>query len=457
MNVRPYFSPRFLVAFGAVAILFVLLVWASVRLLISESELSTDISEDMVWLSSQSQYEAVRFVDALSGFATGTVSHEDLQLRFDLLLSRVGTLEQGEPRRQMEALGRADALQIYRGTLTQVQQSLADLTPADAPEIADLRGKVFPLAQSLRDVANTALLAKRDRQASLRDSRRRTLFQIFGTLVATMLAGLFLAGVVVHDQRNMANAEAALERERQISKLHRAFISVVSHQFRTPLAIIDASAQRMIRRGQAMSYEEVATRADKIRNACLRLTRLMESTLNAARLEEGEINFTPRPCDLRGLLADICESQPDHQQGRIHLSFGELPMWVEADTTLLEQAVQNLVSNALKYSTEGAPVKVLAFRSGSEIEISVTDRGVGIPADEVSSLFQRFFRARTAEGIPGTGIGLSFVAQIMELHDGKVNVESTEGEGSTFSLRFPYRQADPNDHSLPRPAQIAAS
>jgi signal transduction histidine kinase len=457
MNLRPFFSPRFLVAFGAVLILFVLLVWASARLLISESELSGDISEDMVWLSSQGQYEAVRFAEALSGFAIGTVGHDDLQLRYDLFKSRIATLEQGEPRRQIEALGRADALAHYRQGLDTVEQSLGGLTPADATTIADLRATVFPIAQSLRDVANAALLAKRDWEAALRDARRHTLFQIFGTLVATMLAGLFLASVVVYDQRNMANAEAALERERQISKLHRAFISVVSHQFRTPLAIIDASAQRMIRRGAAMSYSEIATRADKIRNACLRLTRLMESTLNAARLEEGEISFTLRPCNLRTLLSDICESQPEHEQSRIELSFGELLQWVQADTTLLEQAVQNLVSNALKYSADGTPVKILAYRSGKEVFVSVTDHGVGIPADEVGSLFQRFFRARTAEGIPGTGIGLSFVAQIMELHQGKVEIASTEGVGSTFTLRFPYHAADPQNDEVPLTAQPAAS
>ena len=99
------------------------------------------------------------------------------------------------------------------------------------------------------------------------------------------------------------------------------------------------------------------------------------------------------------------------------------------------------MSNALKYSGDGEPVLIHGRRVGDDIAISVVDRGVGVPADEVNSLFRRFFRARTAEGIPGTGIGLSFVAQVMELHRGGVDVTSVEGKGSNFTLRFPIKQS----------------
>jgi two-component system, OmpR family, sensor histidine kinase SenX3 len=189
-----------------------------------------------------------------------------------------------------------------------------------------------------------------------------------------------------------------------------------------------------------MTAEEITSRADKIRAACLRLTRLMESTLNAARLEEGEITINLRTCDLDELVRNVIDSQPEPDQRRIELKSENLPASIQADTTLLEQAVQNLVSNALKYSPDGEPVVIHARRMGNDILVSVIDTGVGVPADELDSLFRRFFRARTAEGIPGTGIGLSFAAQIMELHGGRVDVNSVEGHGSTFTLRFPYRR-----------------
>ncbi|NGP17119.1 sensor histidine kinase [Devosia aurantiaca] len=434
---------RFLVALVAMGILFALLIAASVRLLQSETRTVHYISEDMVWLSSQGQYEAIRYADALSSFARGQATIDEPQLRLDLLSSRITVLEDGETYRQMEALGYADELVEFRTIVDDAVGRMVGLQPSHVAEISALHREAQALAADLRDVANAAMFAKRDRDRETRDERRHTLFEVLGTLVATMAAGLLMAAVLVRDHRNMVSAESALERERQVSRLHRAFISVVSHQFRTPLAIIDASAQRMIRRGAQMDVAEIVQRADKIRAACLRLTRLMESTLNAARLEEGEITLNIRGCDPVALLRNVIDGQPEQDQKRIELRMENVPGWIEADLTLIEQAVQNLVSNALKYSTDGQPVVIMARRQGSDILISVTDKGVGIPADEMEQLFRRFFRARTSEGIPGTGIGLSFVSQIMELHHGKVEVRSVEGQGSTFTLRMPITQPVP--------------
>jgi signal transduction histidine kinase len=431
---------RFLVALLAMAFLFSLLVAASVRLLTSENQQRDYITEDMVWLSSQGQYEAVRFADALQSYARGLTTLDEPQLRLDLLSSRITVLEDGETYRQLQSIGHDGDLVGFRQSVDQATEQLLTLQPTDTAAIDDLHEGAQELAGNLRNIANAALFKEREREAMLREHRRHTLFEVLGTLVATTVAGLILAFVLVRDHRNMVSAEAALERERQVSRLHRAFISVVSHQFRTPLAIIDASAQRMIRRGGSMDLSEIAQRAEKIRSACLRLTRLMDSTLNAARLEEGEITLNIRPCDVEALLRHVIDNQPEQDQQRIELVVESLPAWIEADATLLEQAVQNLVSNALKYSPDGERVVIEAQQRADKLRISVTDHGVGIPADEMSSLFRRFFRARTAEGIPGTGIGLSFVEQIMVLHHGRVEAQSVENQGSTFTLRMPVNQ-----------------
>ena len=449
MNVRPWMTRRFLVALVAMAILFVLLVAATLRLLSSENATTDYITEDMVWLSSQGQYEAVRFADAVRGYGEGTTGRDQVQLLLDLLSSRIAVLEQGEPRRQMQGLGYEEQLGALRQAVDRADMVLRSVAPEERDTLATLHTEALTLAGSLRDVANAALFSKRQRDAAIREQRRHTLFEVLATLTATMAAGLLLAGILVGEHGKMVRAEAALERERQVSRLHRAFISVVSHQFRTPLAIIDASAQRMVRRGALMSEDEITSRADKIRAACLRLTRLMESTLNAARLEEGEISLNLRSCDLETLLKAVWDGQPEQDQRRIELHIDHVPRAIEADATLLEQAVQNLISNALKYSPAGSPVIVRATRAGSDIVIEVEDQGVGVPQDELGSLFRRFYRARTAEGIPGTGIGLSFAAQIMDLHRGRVEVTSVEGQGSTFTLRFPFRRPAPADSEVP--------
>lgn len=455
MNLRPWMSRRFFAAALALVVLFALLLAAVVRLALNESRLSGDLTEGVMWFSSQAQYEAMRMADASMAFRAGKISPDELQLRFDIMDSRLHLFEEGQSQRQVDALGLSPVIEQLRLKLDNGRTLLPVLRRDDTAAIDSLHDLAIFVAQSMRDVANTGMLDARERAINRRDERRRILFEVLGYMLATLAAGVLVGMILVRDHKIMTRAEAALERERQVSRLHRAFISVVSHQFRTPLSIIDASAQRMIRRGTAMTHDEIASRAEKIRNACLRLTRLMESTLNAARLEQGEISFRPRACDLPQLIRSVCSSQPEQDQDRIDLSIQSLPVWVNADETLLEQAIQNLLSNAAKYSPPGERVLVEGSLQGSDIVISVTDAGVGIPADQIGSIFNSFFRARTAEGIPGTGIGLSFVAQIMTLHGGRADVESVEGRGSTFFLRFPYQKPAPEEPSLPLAAAQA--
>lgn len=343
---------------------------------------------------------------------------------------------------RVAAMGYDDEIGTLRPTLDEHRALLSGLRPDDSQTIETLHRMAQQTALTMRDFANAGMLDGRERTAVVRDGRRQILFEVLGYLLATLAAVVLVAIIVLRGVRSTLRAEAALRHEREVSRLHRAFTSVVSHQFRTPLSIIDASAQRMMRRGPAMTPDEFANRIAKIRNACQRLTRLMESTLNAARLEQGEISFHARPCDLHKLIETVCETQPDEDQVRIERALDALPRMVLADTTLLEQAVQNLVSNALKYSPASTLVLVQGGRQGGDVEISVEDSGVGIPADEIAFITERFFRARTAEGVPGTGIGLNFVSQIMHLHGGRVDVTSVEGRGSTFTLRFPYRPVE---------------
>ena len=435
-------SRPFLAAAMALTVLFVLLIAAVTRLAVNENRLAGELSEGVIWFSSQGQYEAMRLAESVLLFEADRVPRDEVVLRFDLLDSRILLFQEGQLSRRVAAMGYETRVADVRSTLDGHRAHLADLQPDDNEAIADLHADARSIALTMRDLANSGMLDGRERQAAIQNTRRQILLEVLGYLLATLAAGVLVAIVVVRGHRSTVRAEAALKHEREVSRLHRAFTSVVSHQFRTPLSIIDASSQRMLRRGAAMSHEEIATRVTKIRNACQRLTRLMESTLNAARLEQGEISFQARPCNLRQLVATVCENQPEEDQNRLEQSLDKLPDLVLADGVLLEQAVHNLVSNALKYSSATSLVVVRGERQDGEVLISVEDSGVGIPPDEIEFISERFFRARTAEGIPGTGIGLNFVSQIMDLHGGRVEVRSTEGKGSVFTLRFPYRAAE---------------
>ncbi|MBM6595557.1 sensor histidine kinase [Microvirga pudoricolor] len=236
--------------------------------------------------------------------------------------------------------------------------------------------------------------------------------------------------------------QSALERERETTMAYRSFVSMVSHQFRTPLAILDSGAQRLLRRGQALTQDELATRVQRMRNATNRLTRLVESVLNAAKLDAGRLEVNPSSCNLSAMIGDLCERQREMTpHADIRFDAPLMPIQTRCDTILIEQVVINLLSNAVKYSGENPLVEVKVWVDAGQAFCSVRDTGIGIPADELSKIFDRFYRARTASGIAGTGIGLNFAQKIMQLHDSSIEVQSHEGIGSIFTFALPIENA----------------
>jgi signal transduction histidine kinase len=254
-------------------------------------------------------------------------------------------------------------------------------------------------------------------------------------------ATIFVRLTDISGYKQVAKAlESALNRERETTSAYRNFVSMVSHQFRTPLAILDSSAQRILRRGADLTQDELVTRIQKIRNAGTRLTRLVESVLNAAKLDAGTIEVNPASYNLVDLVMDICERQREvSSQADIRFDVPDIPVRVFCDGMLIEQVVVNLLSNAIKYSGDRPVVEIKVWMDGSR---AVRDWGIGIPADEVPKIFDRFYRARTASGIAGTGIGLNFAQRIMHLHGGEIQVESYEAAGSLFTFDLPVANAD---------------
>lgn len=232
----------------------------------------------------------------------------------------------------------------------------------------------------------------------------------------------------------------ALDKEKELNVLQRQFVSMASHEFRTPLAIIDSAAQRMnsrMNKGR-LTPQDASLRIEKIRSAVQRMTRLMESTLSAARLQEGRIKIDIAPCNVAEIVQETCERNqeiaPNHL---ISYQIGALPETIQADAGALEQILTNLLSNALKYAPDAPSINVKTETDGNDILIAVQDYGLGIDEDELKRIGERFFRAKTSTGIEGTGIGLNLVKTLVEMHDGTITAESTKGQGSTFVVRLP--------------------
>jgi signal transduction histidine kinase len=237
-----------------------------------------------------------------------------------------------------------------------------------------------------------------------------------------------------------ANLDEALENEQRLTVKQRNFISMTSHEFRTPLTIIDGHAQRLIKMSGRSSATEIADRGLRIRSAVLRMTSIMESLLAASRLLDGHGVFQPADVDPRALLHEACQTHREATRGtNITEEYESLPATIHGDSKLLFHAFSNLIANAVKYSGSGSPIELRACQEGENLVVRVTDYGIGIPERDQEHLFERYYRGANATGIVGTGVGLHFVSMVVMLHHGDVSADSVEGVGSTFSVRLPIR------------------
>ena len=248
----------------------------------------------------------------------------------------------------------------------------------------------------------------------------------------------------------------SLAKEKHLNELQRQFVSMASHEFRTPLAVIDSHAQRLKRCADRMTPDDAIKRADNIRAAVERMTRLMESTLTGARLHDGKIAVEMKPCDIRKVMTEVCERHREITRSHtIHCDFADLPETIQADAGSLEQILDNLLSNAMKYSPEAPDIKITSGTEGDQVYISVRDHGIGIDYADLASIGKRFFRAQSSTGIAGTGIGLNLAKTLVDMHDGTLEVESVKGEGSNFTVRLPIAGPRQLQQTNTTPSQVA--
>ena len=230
----------------------------------------------------------------------------------------------------------------------------------------------------------------------------------------------------------------ALSKEKELNELQRQFVSMASHEFRTPLTIIDNAAQLLKRKADTMTREDAIKRSDRIRTAVKRMMQLMESTLSAARMQDGKIAVKIGPCNVGDVVGKACRRQQEISRDHvISCNLIDIPETIQADTNALEQVFANLLSNAVKYAPAAPEIEVFAHRQENDVVICIKDHGIGIDKDELDRIGERFFRAKTSTGIAGTGIGLNLVKMLLKMHDGSIHVDSEKGKGSTFTVRLP--------------------
>lgn len=261
-----------------------------------------------------------------------------------------------------------------------------------------------------------------------------------GTIITTTDITLYMKQKHALEQTS-AELKAALKSEKDANVLQKQFIDMVSHEFRTPLTIIDGHAQILSRKADEITPDDIRKRSRTIRSAVSRLVTMMEGVLSSNMLKIGKLEIVPEPVNLKSYARDLCD---DHQElAREHiirLHTETLPATMNVDKKIVNLILTNLLSNAIKYSKDSPEIDVVLARDGKWLNIKVTDNGIGIPYDELPRVFERYFRASTATGIPGTGIGLSLVKDLVELYQGKIEVSSDIGQGTIFSVSLPIQE-----------------
>jgi two-component system OmpR family sensor kinase len=244
--------------------------------------------------------------------------------------------------------------------------------------------------------------------------------------------------------RQASILQEKLAQEQRLTSLQRNFVSMASHEFRTPLTIIDGHAQRLISTRERLGPHEISERAGKVRSAVQRMTQLIDNLIGSARvIDEGIDHYIQLAnVDLTHVLREAC---------RLHRDLGpsvqilELmdppPLIVSGDAGLLLQVFGNLLSNAVKYSPEGGLIKLSARREPPYVVVAVEDRGIGMCAEDQARIFERYFRGSNTSGIGGSGVGLYLVKMMIDLHGGAITVHSRLGKGSRFTVRLPLQPA----------------
>jgi signal transduction histidine kinase len=243
---------------------------------------------------------------------------------------------------------------------------------------------------------------------------------------------------IAERKRAEEEAKRALERERELNALKSRFVSMVSHEYHTPVTAVRSSADMILRYGDGWSEERKREHVNRIAVSAKQMQDLVDDVLFIGRSDAGTLRFEPREINLPSYLRKLSEetlftSRTDHAFDFTFVGEEE----IVGDEKTLRQILANLFSNAVKYSPERKRIAVTARVEEEDVTVVVSDEGIGMKPGDLEKAFDSFHRGANVGGIQGTGLGLAIVARAIEALDGTISVASAPGEGSTFTTRFP--------------------
>ncbi|TFG53989.1 MAG: HAMP domain-containing histidine kinase, partial [Candidatus Aminicenantes bacterium] len=263
-------------------------------------------------------------------------------------------------------------------------------------------------------------------------------------LLETLAAEAAAALRRIRLQEEVAYERASREKSEELGRLKTEFISSVSHELRTPMTSLQGISQ-LLQSGKVGDEARRERLLELMAGECGRLGRFLHNVLDFGRIEQDVKRYEFRETDLKPLVTEVAEIARSATAGDdldLEVETPEGPVWVEADPDSVCQALLNLVDNAVKYSIGRKRVAVRLAEKDGRVEVSVSDRGIGIPAEDREKIFEAFFRSPAAvrHDPKGVGLGLKIVKHIMDAHGGTIDLRSDPGQGTTFTLKFPKRR-----------------
>jgi signal transduction histidine kinase len=307
---------------------------------------------------------------------------------------------------------------------------------------ADLDPPVYPEERELLDLGLRCRLAAPvslgARTVGMLSVVRRTpasfrpeeieLVSLLGRLVAT----------AVQNIRSYEAERSTVDELRRLSALRADFVSLVSHELRSPMAAVIGSARTLQQRWRELGPEQRESFLELIAGETTRLATLIGDVLDTSRIEAGTFSYAFTTIDVAALVRDtVATAAIGIDEVELEASVAEPLPLVRGDRERLRQVLGNLIENAVKYSPAGEAVRVNAYRHGRDVVVDVTDTGPGISREHQRLIFEKFGRVASNGGKPGTGLGLFIARSIVEAHGGTLEVRSTPGRGATFSVTLP--------------------
>ncbi|MCL4354780.1 ATP-binding protein [Patescibacteria group bacterium] len=238
-------------------------------------------------------------------------------------------------------------------------------------------------------------------------------------------------------ERDVQEKNEVIKKTKQADEIKDNFISIASHELRTPITSLKIYAQLMQKIAERNHHSDYKKYLTKMNEQLLKLTDLISGLLNVSRMQSGKLEFNNKLFDLNKVVGDVVEMSQELSEHHKIVLRGRINKKIYGDEERIYQVANNLMSNAVKYSPEGGKVIITLHDKGNEAEVSIRDYGIGIEKKYHGKIFDKFFRVK--EEFPGLGIGLYLSSEIIRRHNGSLRVESAKGKGSNFVFSLPYK------------------